>query len=73
MLYRSILHNEGLKVLKKQLNNFDEEIIPTEHFEVNSNGKHQISGTGIEFKFISPYTCIYMDYMNIHFLENDQI
>ena len=60
MLYRSILHNEGLKVLKKRLDNFDEKSISTEDFEVNSNGKHQISGTGIEFKFIPPYTCVYI-------------
>ena len=59
-LYPSIPHNEGLEVLKKQLDNFYEKSIPTEdlvkmaefvlknnYFEFNSNVKHQPSGTAI--------------------------
>ena len=55
-LYPSISHNEGLEVLKKQLDNFYEKSIPTEdlvkmaefvlkgnYFEFDSNVKHQIS------------------------------
>ena len=71
-LYPSIPHNEGLEVLKKQLDNFYEKSIPTEdlvkmaefvlknnYFEFNSNVKHQISGTAIGTKFAPPYACIY--------------
>ena len=32
MLYPSISHNEGLEVLKKQLNDFDEKSIITKDF-----------------------------------------
>ena len=85
-LYPSIPHNEGLEVLKKQLDNFYEKSIPTEdlvkmaefvlknnYFEFNSNVKHQISGTAIGTKFAPPYACIYMDYMENQFLKNEQI
>ena len=71
-LYPSIPHNEGLEVLKKQLDNFYEKSIPTEDlvkmaefvlknncFEFNSNQKHHISGTAIGTKFASPYIYIY--------------
>ena len=85
-LYPSIPHNEGLEVLKKQLDNFYEKSIPTEdlvkmaefvlknnYFEFDSNVKHQISGTAIGTKFAPPYACIYMDYMENQFLKNEQI
>ena len=85
-LYPSIPHNEGLEVLKKQLDNFYEKSIPTEdlvkmaefvlknnYFEFDSNVKHQISGTAIGTKFAPPYACIYMDYMKNQFLKNEQI
>ena len=70
-LYSSIPHNEGLEVLKKQLDNFYEKSIPTEdlvkmaefvlknnYFEFDSNVKHQISGTAIGTKFAPP--CLYI-------------
>ena len=85
-LYPSIPHNEGLEVLKKQLDNFYEKSIPTEdlvkmaefvlknkYFESNSNVKHQISGTAIGKKIAPPYACIYMDYKENQFLKNEQI
>ena len=85
-LYPSIPHNEGLEVLKKQLDSFYEISIPTVDlvkmaefvlknncFEFNSNVRHQISGTAIDTKFTPPYACIYMDYMENHFLKNEQI
>ena len=72
-VYPSIPHNEGLELLKKQLDNFYEKSIPTEdlvkmaefvlknnYFEFNSNVKHQISGTAIGTKFIPTYCCIYI-------------
>ena len=42
------------------------------NFEFDSNVKHQISGTAIGTKFAPPYTCMYMDYMENHFLKNEQ-
>ena len=85
-LYPSILYHEGPEVLKKQLYNFYEKSIPSEDlvkmaefvlknnsFEFNSNVKHQISGTTIDTKFNPPYACIYRDYIENHFLKNEQI
>ena len=59
-LYPSIPHDEGLEVLRKQINTFDNKSIPTEHlvkmaefvlknnyFEFNSSFKHQISETAV--------------------------
>ena len=75
-LYPSIPHDEGLEVLKKQLDNFYEKSIPIEdlvkmaefilknnYFVFNSNVRYQISGTAIGTKFALPYACIYMDCM----------
>ena len=64
-LYLSIPHDEGLEVLRKQLN--DNKSIPTEdlvkmaefvlknnYFEFNSTFKNQISGAAIVTKFAPP-------------------
>ena len=85
-LYRRILHDKGLEVLRKQLNAFDNKSISTEdlvqmagfvlkknYFEFNSSVKHQISGTAIRTKFAPPYACIFMDYTEKEFLKNKQI
>ena len=85
-LYPSIPHDEGLEVLRKQLNAFDNKSIPTEdlvkmaefvlknnYFEFNSTFKHQISGTAIGTKFAPPYACIFMDYIEREFLKSEQI
>ena len=82
----SIPHNEGLEVLKKQLDNFYEKSIHTEdlvkmagfalknnYFEFDSNVKHKMSGTAIGTKFAPPYACIYMDYMENQFLTIEKI
>ena len=71
-LHPSNPHNEGLEVLKKQLDNFYEKLIPTEdlvkttefilknnYFEFNSNVKHHISGTATGTIFARPYAYIY--------------
>ena len=75
-LYPSIPHDEGLDVLSKQFNTFDNKSIPTEdlvkmiefvlknnYFEFNSTVKHQISGAAIGTNFAPPYACIFMDYI----------
>ena len=85
-LYPSIPHNEGLEVLKKQLDNFYEKSIPTEdlvkmaefvlknnYFKFDSNVKHQISGRAVGAKIAPPYACIYMDYMENQLLKNEKI
>ena len=67
-LYPSIPQDEGLEVLRKQLNAFDNKSVPTEdlvkmaefvlknnYFEFNSSCKHQILGTAIGTKFAPPY------------------
>ena len=85
-LYPSNPHDEGLEVLRKQLNAFDNKSIPTEdlvkmaefvlknnYFEFNSSFKHQISGTAIGTKFAPPYACIFMDYIEREFLKSEQI
>ena len=72
-LYPSIVHNEGLEVLKKHLHNFPEKSIPTanlfkmaefflknNYFDFNSNVKYQRSGTPIVTKFVPPYACVYI-------------
>ena len=74
-LYPSIAYNQGLEVLKKQLDSFYKKSTPTEdlvkmaefvlvnnNFEFNSNKKHQISGTATGTKFVLPYACTYMGY-----------
>ena len=72
-LYPSIPHNDGLEVLKKQLDNFYEKSIPTEdlvkmaefvlknnYFDFNSNVTYQISGTAIG-KILAPaYMLLYI-------------
>ena len=86
VLYPSIPLNEGLEVLRKQLNAFDNKSVPTEdlvkmaefvlknnYFEFNSSFKHQISGTAIGTKFAPPYACIFMNYIEREFLKNEQI
>ena len=34
---------------------------------------HQIFGTAIDPKFVPPYACLYMDYMENQFLTNEHI
>ena len=82
VLYPSIPLNEGLEVLRKQLNAFDNKSVPTEdlvkmaefvlknnYFEFDSSFKHQISGTTIGTKFAPAYACIFMDYIESEFLK----
>ena len=47
MLYPSISHNEGLEVLKKQLNDFDEKSIITKDFTAQNMSKYVFSLTRI--------------------------
>ena len=80
-LYPSIPHNAGLKALYKNLEErLYRKVLPTDLVDMaeysrtiflkfNSKVKQQISGTGIGTKFAPPYPCIFMDKVEIDFLE----
>ena len=81
-LYPNIPHQADLKALKKALERRDIKKIPTEDlvrmaefvlnnniFEFNSKAYQQKSGTAIGTKFAPPYACIYMDEVELKFLE----
>ena len=81
-LYPSIPHDAGLKVLYEQLEERSDKKVPSadlvdmtefvlknNFFEFDSKVKQQISGTAIGTKFKSPYACIFMDKVEIDFLE----
>ena len=85
-LYPSIPHDEGIKILEKKLDLFSEKVVPTEDiikltefvlknniFEFDSKIMQQISGTAIGTKFAPSYACIFLDYMENEFLENEPI
>ena len=85
-LYPSIPHDEGLKVLRNQYDQFIDKTAPTEDiikmaefvcknnwFEFNSKFYKQISGTAIGTKFVPPYACIFMDYIETEFLKSQEI
>ena len=84
-LYPSILHDEGLKVLRNQDDNFIDKTVPTEEiikmaefvlknnlFEFNSKFYKQISETAIGTKFAPPHACIFMDYIETEFLKSQE-
>ena len=85
-LYPSILHSEGLDILKKQYENYATEKVSTEDivkmadfvlknnlFEFDSKFYKQISGTAIGTKFAPPYACIFMDHIETEFLKTQDI
>ena len=85
-LYPSITHDEGLKVLQKQYDKFNDKtastgdtikmskfVLKNNLLEFNSNFYKQISETAIATKFAPPYACIFMDYTETEFLKSQQI
>ena len=85
-LYPSILHETGLKALEKALKNRSNKKVSTEdldktakfvlknnYIEFNSKVKQQISGTAIGTKIAPPYACIFMDEVEISFLEAQEM
>ena len=85
-LYPSILHSEGLDILKKQYENYATEKVSTEDivkmadfvlknnlFEFDSKFYKQISGTAIGTKFAPLYACIFMDHIETEFLRTQEI
>ena len=48
-------------------------VLKNNFFEFDTNVYQQISGTAIETKFAPPYACIFMDQLEIKFLENQNL
>ena len=83
--YPSIPHEEGLRALKEVMDRREEKKISTEdlvkmaefvlknnYFEFNGQVKHRISGTAIGTKFATTYACIFMDEIEIKFLQTQE-
>ena len=80
-LYPSIPHDAGLKALYKKLERSDKKVpsadfvgmaefvLKINYFEFDSKFKQQISGTAIGTKCAPPYASIFMDKVEIDFLE----
>ena len=69
ILYPSIPHSGGLKVLKKALENRDnKQILISDLVQMAEKVFKQILGTTIGTKFVPPYTYIYMDEVGTAFL-----
>ena len=82
VLYPSIPHDAGLKALYEKLEERSGKKVPSadlvdmadfvlknNFFQFDPKVKQQIFGTAIGSKFASPYTCIFMDKVEIDFLE----
>ena len=85
-LYPSIPHDVGLKALYKKLEERSDKKVPSadlvdmaefvlkiNFFEFDSKVKQQVSGTAIGTKFAPPYACIFMDKVEIDFLETQVV
>ena len=85
-LYPSIPHEAGFQALYEKLEeraekkisssdlvNMAEFVLKNYYFEFDSKVKKQISGTAIGTKFAPPYVCIFMDKVEIAFLEAEDI
>ena len=87
VLHSSIPHDAGLKALyekleersdKKKVLSADlvemaEFVLKNNFFEFDSKVKQQIPGTAIGTKFAPPYACIFMDKVEIDFLETQTV
>ena len=84
-LYSSIPHDASLKTLHEKLEERNDKSVPTadlvnmadfvlknNYFEFDSCIKQQISGTAIGTKFAPSYECIFLDKVEIAFLERIQ-
>ena len=85
-LYTSILHDIGLKVLYKKLEERSDKKVPSadlvdmaefvlknNFFEFDSKVKQRVSGTSIGTKFAPAYACIFMGKVEIDFLETQVV
>ena len=82
LVFPSILHHAGLQALEEALENrihkqistdklvkMDQFVLKNNFFEFNNDVFQQISGTAIGTKSAPPYTCIFMDQIEIKFLR----
>ena len=85
-LYPSNPDESGLNAIKEALENRTRKSVPTSeilkmlefvlqnnHFEFNGNVKQQVSGTAIETKCAPPYAYMFMDKVEIDFLESQKL
>ena len=85
-LNRRILHEAGLRVVRKTLENQHEKGIPTEelfkmedfvsknsYFEFNSKFKQQVSVAAIDTEFAPQCACIFMDKFESNFLKSQKL
>ena len=83
-LYPSIPHEAGLNVLKKALDNRENDIIPADnlikmtlfvlknnYFEFYGEAKNQLLGTVIRTKFTRIHVSIYMNKLESNFLKSE--
>ena len=85
-LHPSIPHDAGLKALREVLDKRDQHTIPTSElirmadFVLKNNYvefyrqiKQQMFGTAIGTKFAPPYACLFMDKIEIAFIETQEL
>ena len=85
-LYPSIPHDVGVKALYEKLEERSDKKVPSgdlvhmaefvlknNFFEFGSKVKQQVSGTAIGTKFAPPYACIFMDKVEVDFLETQVV
>ena len=63
---------EEKKISKEDLVKMTEFVLKNNYFEFNGQVKHQISGTAIVTKFAPTYVCIFMDEIEIKFLQTQE-
>ena len=81
-LYPSISRDAGPEALRRMLDDqvnkkngtedltkMAEFVLKNNYFEFNGKAKQQLSGTAIRTKFAPPYTCIFMNQVEIEFNE----
>ena len=86
MLVPGIPHNAGLKALNEKLEKRSDKKVPSadlvdmtgfvlkkNFFEFDSKVKQQVSSTTVEIKIAPPYVCIFMDKVEIDFLETQTV
>ena len=84
-IYPSIPHQAGLEALREALNKRKTHKVPTNklikmaefvlknsYFQFSDEVYQQISGTTIGTKFAPPYACIFIDQVEIKFLQTQK-
>ena len=72
-LYKKLEERSAKKVPSADLVDMAEFVLKNNFFEFDSKVKQKISGTAIGTKFAPPYACIFMDKIEIDFLETQTV